>query len=149
MPELLLSDQGPLYKNQVVRDLCAKWNIRHVFASTYHPESNGLAKQTIGTLKRIMERLADGETRNWKTFLAYAVMAYRIMPHQTTGYSPFKLLYGREALTSKEVNSSTYTNWDSYQEAVKSQAKLIWELHANTRTRSTTTQHVQQAKENA
>ena len=83
-PELLLSDQGPPYKNQVVRDLCAKWNIRHVFASTYHPESNGLAKQTIGTLKRIMDRVADGETRNWKTFLAYAVMAYRIMPHWTT-----------------------------------------------------------------
>ena len=82
-------------------------------------------------------------------FLAYAVMAYHIMSHRTTGYSPFKMLYSREALLSKEVDLLTYTEWDSYQEAVESHAKLIWEIHANARTRSTATQHVQQAKENA
>ena len=52
-------------------------------------------------------------------------------------------------MTSEEVDSSTYTNWDSYQEAVESHAKLIWELHADARNRSSAVQHVRQAKENA
>ena len=47
-PEMILLDQGPLYNNQVVWDICAKRNIHLVFAARYHPESNNWLNAPLG-----------------------------------------------------------------------------------------------------
>ena len=36
------------------------------------------------------------DAKNWDEYVPYAVMAYRAMPHSTTRYSPYYLVYGRE-----------------------------------------------------
>jgi len=36
------------------------------------------------------------DAKNWDEYVPYAVMAYRAMPHSTTKYSPYYLVYGRE-----------------------------------------------------
>ena len=36
------------------------------------------------------------DARNWDEYVPYAVMAYRAMPHCSTGYSPYYLVYGRD-----------------------------------------------------
>ena len=50
----------------------------------------------------------------WNTFLNAALFAYRTVQNHTTKYTPFKLLYGREAVlpmdlqgTNQEINKST------------------------------------------
>jgi len=36
------------------------------------------------------------DAKNWDEYVPYAVVAYRAMPHSTTKYSPYYLVYGRE-----------------------------------------------------
>ena len=36
------------------------------------------------------------DAKNWDEYIPYAVMAYRAMPHCTTKYSPYYLVFGRE-----------------------------------------------------
>jgi hypothetical protein len=36
------------------------------------------------------------DARNWDEYVPYAVMAYRAMPHCSTKYSPYYLVYGRD-----------------------------------------------------
>ena len=36
------------------------------------------------------------DARNWDEYVPYAVMAYRAMPHCSTKYSPYYLVFGRE-----------------------------------------------------
>jgi hypothetical protein len=36
--------------------------------------------------------------REWPKMLPMALFAYRVLPHETTGYSPFFMMYGREPL---------------------------------------------------
>jgi hypothetical protein len=36
------------------------------------------------------------DTRNWDKFIPFAVMAYRAMPHSSTKYSPYYLVFGRD-----------------------------------------------------
>jgi len=36
------------------------------------------------------------DAKNWDEYVPYAVMAYRAMPHNTTKYFPYYLVYGRE-----------------------------------------------------
>ena len=39
---------------------------------------------------------------DWDEFVNYALMAHRAVPHSTTRYSPFYLLYGREMILPAE-----------------------------------------------
>ena len=43
-----------------------------------------------------MRKLINKEGRDWDQLLPYVLFAYREVPHSTTGFSPFELLYGRE-----------------------------------------------------
>jgi hypothetical protein len=36
------------------------------------------------------------DARNWDEYVPYAVMAYQAMPHCSTKYSPYYLVYGRD-----------------------------------------------------
>lgn len=57
-----------------------------------------------------MERLVNGNLTKWTEYLDLAVMVYRILPHKATRFSPFQLLYNREAHNSlKWENTSTLT----------------------------------------
>ena len=59
--------------------------------------------------------------KNWDKYVPYAVMAYRAMPHCTTKYSPYYLVFGREmrlpieddwrpSLPDNVVNEDDYGN---------------------------------------
>ena len=36
------------------------------------------------------------DAKNWDEYVPYAVMAYRAMPHCSTKYSPYYLVFGRD-----------------------------------------------------
>ena len=148
-PERLLSDNGSPYVGQAMQVECAWWGIHHHTSAPYHPETNGLAERTIGTLKRIMERLADGLGAKWREFLGLAAMAYRLMPHGTTGFSPFRMLYGREATTSTEVGQTSYIPNVSYKHAVELHAQKMDALFRSARTKAQAARDVRAAAQHA
>ena len=53
------------------------------------------------------------------------------MPHKTTGYSPFKMLYGREALKQNEVGNTISQQWEDYNTAVTEHTQMLYEVHNN------------------
>ena len=40
---------------------------------------------------------------DWGTFLSYVMMAYRSTEHETTGYTPNYLMFGREVTTPLDI----------------------------------------------
>ena len=124
-PEKLLTDNGPAYTSQDFKMECQKWGLRKYTSAPYHPQTNGLIERTIGTIKRSAERLAGGDMANWREYYGQAVMAYRMTPHSDTGFSPFRLLYGREATTSQELGTKTSVDLESYAQAVELHTKSI------------------------
>ena len=52
-----------------------------------------------GTLGKIIRKLVEHTGKDWDVLVSTAVFAYNISFHQTTGYSLFKLLFGREPAT--------------------------------------------------
>ena len=71
--------------------------------NTEHRTSNPLWPQAIGDVERQNRsllkamRVAHAERRDWKKELPKFLLAYRSTPHITTGVSPAKLLFRREA----------------------------------------------------
>ena len=74
------------------------------FASVYHPESNG----AVGRANRVIfsaiaNTLFNLRKGKWVQELPKLVWSHNTTASRTTGFTPFKLLYGEEAMLPEEV----------------------------------------------
>ena len=58
-----------------------------------------------------------------------AASFYWMVPHGSTGMSPFLMLYGREALMPEEIPHVTYASNDSYEVAEEKHIEKILAIH--------------------
>ena len=56
---------------------------------------HGLVEKFNGTLKTMLRRLCTEKPRQWNWYIDGLLFAYREAPHESTGFSPFELIYGR------------------------------------------------------
>ena len=95
-PNELLSDQGTNFMSSLMDQLCRLLQIRKLNTTPYHPQANGLVENFNGTLKKMLKCYAKDEPEEWDRHIPFVLFAYRESPHESTGYSPFELLYGRK-----------------------------------------------------
>ena len=107
-PREILSDQGTEFCNQVVNSMCNLFNVRHVLASAYHPQTNGLVERFNKTLCQSLAKYVQQFEEDWDIFIPSVLFAYRTMQHNTTKHEPFFLTYGRSALLPVEFQLPTY-----------------------------------------
>lgn len=70
--------------------------IKKLNTTTYHPQTNGLVKRFNRTLSNVLAKTVAAGGKNWNECLPYVLFAYRASPQESTGESPFFLLYGRD-----------------------------------------------------
>ena len=73
----------------------------------YHPQADGLVENFNRTLQAMLAKYAAKFGVNWGEHLHHLLFAYRTKPHESTGESPFFLLYGRDARIPCETTLST------------------------------------------
>ncbi len=95
LPQEIVHDQGTNFMSKVMTSLCEKLRITQLKASVRHQETNGLTERFHGTLKNMLRLLSTTERQQWDEHIPLFLFAYREVPCETTGYSPFELLYGR------------------------------------------------------
>jgi hypothetical protein len=68
--------------------------------ATRYPEAVAMrsvdAEHVSEELVRMLRKCASEDGKDWDRLLPYILFAYREAPQETTGFSPFELLYGRE-----------------------------------------------------
>ncbi|XP_065438320.1 uncharacterized protein LOC135981052 [Chrysemys picta bellii] len=94
-PKEVLTDQGSNFMSALLRCLWERCGVRHNWASAYHPQSNGLVERFNGTLKMMLKTFMNQHPQDWDKYLPHLLFAYREVPQESTGFSPFELLYGR------------------------------------------------------
>lgn len=55
------------------------------------------------TLLSMLSLFVDANELNWENLLSYVTMAYRSSVHASTGYTPYKVLFGREIVLPVDV----------------------------------------------
>src|SRR5919109_4402181 len=81
-PQLILSDRGTHFRNQLIEKLLDKFRIKHLFSTLYHPATNGLVEQFNRTL---CESLAKTTSNNeWDIHIPSVLFAYRTAKQTTT-----------------------------------------------------------------
>jgi hypothetical protein len=96
-PEVIRSDGGRSFDNRVVACLADQFEIRHTVVAAYHPQANGLVERLNGTLKDSIHTYLGEHETTWDQYISGVLFSYRTTPQASTGFSPFYLVYGREA----------------------------------------------------
>ena len=96
VPEELATDGGPSFTAYETRQFFKQWGIRHRLSAAHYPQSNGRAEAAVKTAKRLLcnntERGGMIDTEG----VAIALLQYRNTPLLGVGYSPAKMLFGRQ-----------------------------------------------------
>ena len=101
-PRTLISDRGTEFTNILMKELIELLNIRHIICTPANPQSNGLAEQHMKTLKDSLVCFTTAYQNTWDDHLPIAAYGYRTTIDPSRGFSPFYMLYGREANTTAE-----------------------------------------------
>ena len=96
-PQTLVSDRGQCFMARLVRALCTLFDIKKVQTSSFHPQSNSSAERFMSIIAQSIRTYGKLDQKDWPKYLPGIMMAYRATPcTQSTQYSPFFLLFGRE-----------------------------------------------------
>ncbi|XP_064470265.1 uncharacterized protein LOC135385018 [Ornithodoros turicata] len=95
VPEEILSDRGTNFTSGLMKEVARLLSLRQLTTTPYHPMANGLVEKFNGTLKTMLRRMCAERPRDWDRYLAPLLFAYREVPQESLGFSPFELLYGR------------------------------------------------------
>ncbi|CAA9996130.1 unnamed protein product [Nesidiocoris tenuis] len=96
MPERIVSDRGANFTSDLIKELCQTYGIWKVQTTAYHPQSNGVVERFHRTLANIISKISKNKGIDWEVLLPVALAAYRGTVHNSTGYTPNYLTYGRE-----------------------------------------------------
>ena len=96
LPDKLHSDQGRQFESKIIEELCKLLQINKSRTIPYHPQGDGLVKRANRTVLNMLATIMK-DHHDWKSYVRATCMAYNTSIHSTTGYSPFFLMFGRQA----------------------------------------------------
>ena len=102
-PLQLHTDQGKNFESVLFKEVCRLLEIKKTRTTPYHPSSNGLVERFNRTLAKMMKSFINENKSNWDEHLPLLTAAYRSTPHSATGFTPNKLMLGREVYLPCDV----------------------------------------------
>ena len=106
MPLVIHTDQGREFENGLMKSLCALLGCTKTRTAPYHPESDGMIERFNRTCLMMLSMFVNDRRDNWHELLPFIMHAYRTSVHESTGYSPFRLMMGEECLLPQDVSTA-------------------------------------------
>ena len=97
IPTRIHSDQGKSFDNKIIEQLCKIYGVKQSTTTPYNPCGNSPCKRLNCTLQNLLKTLPKDQTANCPAHLSALVFVYNAMPHSTTGYQPYQLMFGCKA----------------------------------------------------
>ena len=156
-PQYLHTDQGRNFESCVLKQTCEllqeltglffiPMGIKTGTRTTpYHLQSDGTIERFNRTLLTMLSLAAVEDETHWDVKLPMLMMAYRLSQHETTGASPYSLMFGRELRLPVDLMfglPETETSPNSNQYALRLRERLEKAYH-HTREHTRAQQHRQ------
>jgi hypothetical protein len=95
-PKQLHSDQGAQFESSLFQSLTDLLGIEKTRSTALHPISNGIVERSNRTIESMLSKYVSQNQRDWDEHLPMLMLAYRSTVHESTGYTPNYLMFGRE-----------------------------------------------------
>jgi ribonuclease HI len=108
VPKAITVDNGTQFDAEAFKEFCEQIGTKIHFASVRHPESNGLVDRANGIIMTgIMKLIFNQPKGKWPDELIKVVWIHNTKKSRSTGFTPFKLLFGDEAITPEEAKAGS------------------------------------------
>jgi hypothetical protein len=97
IPQRILTDKGAPFESHLTKEICKLLGIDKRRTAGYHPQTNGMVERFNGTIIDMIAKYTQDEHKAWSKCLPYVQFAYNTSVHSATGYTPYRMLFGREA----------------------------------------------------
>ena len=93
-PASIHSDQGTNFESNLIKELCKILNAEKSRRTPYHQIENGQVERFNQTLLKMLGSLEDFQISDGKAHIPTLVHVYNATFHDSTGYSPYYLMFG-------------------------------------------------------
>ncbi|CAI5693109.1 unnamed protein product [Oreochromis niloticus] len=128
-PERIHSDQGANFESQLISELLRVSGVKKTHTTPYHPMGNGSVERFNRTLGGMICALPPDSKVDWPRRLQTLTFMYNCTAHETTGFAPFYLMFGRtprlpvDILFRSVLSDPAVTCYDRYVVSLREDVK--------------------------
>ena len=122
----------------MMQEVCNLLGIKKSRTSPYHPQCDGLMERSNRTLLDMLATTSQNHPFDWEDQLPKVCMAYNTSIHASTGYTPFFLMFGRQARLPIDLAYGTGTRQALVSEYATSTKQTLKEAYCLVRERLNT-----------
>lgn len=144
LPLRIHSDQGRDFESRLIQELFRTLGIKKSRTTPYHPQGDPQPERFNRTLLNMLGTLPVNQKQHWSRHISAVVHAYNSTESDATGFSPYRLMFGREAHLPVDLafgtsaDRTSATSHKGYVDRLRRDLKMAYEK----------AQEVSQAREN-
>lgn len=134
LPKRMHSDQGRDFESRLIHNVLSALGVEKSRTTPYHPQGDPQPERFNRTLLNMLGTLDPKRKRRWSQHIGHLVHAYNCASNEATGFSPYYLMFGREASLPVDLcfgTSSDGTRPETYLKYVtdmRKELKTAYEL---------------------
>uniref|UniRef100_A0A3B1JBI6 Gypsy retrotransposon integrase-like protein 1 n=1 Tax=Astyanax mexicanus TaxID=7994 RepID=A0A3B1JBI6_ASTMX len=128
-PERIHADQGANFESHLIQELLQIAGVNKSRTTSYHPMGNGHVERFNRTLGSMIRTLPPRAKQKWPQMLQTLTFVYNCTAHESTGYAPFFLMFGRTPRLPVDVvfhnvgRDSDIVDYNSYVNSMRADLK--------------------------
>nr|XP_025661188.1 uncharacterized protein LOC112756783 [Arachis hypogaea] len=107
IPRHIITDNGRQFADKKCTSFLQNLKIKQHFSSVEHPQTNGLAEAANKVILHALRKKLDDAKSLWAELIPEIIWGYNTTIHLTTKETPFRLIYGSDAMIHVEISQSS------------------------------------------
>lgn len=133
IPKSIVSDRDSKFLSHFWRTLWRKLGTNLKFSSSYHPQTDGQTEVINRSLGNLLRSHVGKNIRQWDLVLSPVEFAYNRSTSQTTGCTPFEIVYGLNPISPLDLAPLPGDKFFSGE--AEERAESIKKMHEEVRTK--------------
>ena len=125
IPLKLYSDRDPAFEANLFQSLMKMFGVKKLRTTGYNPRANGLTEKANEFIKNYLASYVNYSDQEWDLWCREAAYAYNSSVHSSTGFTPAKLMFGRDYRVPLDVlynvrnDSHAFTTVSQYERTLQ------------------------------